>query len=158
MTRSLNETAFRRVYYLTAFQGESCLRESCGPPIGVAKAAAWNGREGRIPRVPPEHLKDRKGHGISDAKIGVFGIAPVSQPRVKRGGEQAGFWQVQQSPRPRTQLHARSDRGGRTRSGDRDGSGPEGAERDFGARNHAAHGSPFFELRSCRIERPDSHL
>src|SRR5258708_10832633 len=151
MTRSLNGTAFRRVYWLTAFRGESCLRESCGPPIGVAEAAAWNGRGERILRVPLAHLKDRKGHGISDAKTGIFGLAPVSQPRVKRGGEQADFWQVQQSARPQTQLHAGSDRGGRARSSDGDGSGPERAGRDSVAGNHATHGLPFFGLRSCRI-------
>jgi len=101
MTRSLNETAFVASISLPAFRGGSCLPESCGPPIGVAEAGRleWKGR--RI-RGTPRASKDRKGHGISDAKNWEFSAStPVHNPRVKRGGEQADFWQVQQaSSRP----------------------------------------------------------
>src|ERR1700757_3836681 len=119
--RNLNPAAFLRASWFMASKGAFCSLHCYGPLIEATRAAAWNGKDERILRVPLAHPKDRKRHGLPHAKTGVFGLAPLPQPRVKRGGEQADFWQVQQPAWPRAQLHAGSDRDGRTRSGDRDG-------------------------------------
>src|SRR5579863_1333482 len=146
MMRSLNPAAFRRDSWFMRSRGASCLLRCSGLPFAATAADGWNGRGARILRLPPAHPKDRRTYGLSDAKTGVFCFAPVSQPRVERGREQADFWQVQQSPWAWAQLHAGSDRGGRAGSRHRDGFGPERVERDSGAGNYTADGPPVSEL------------
>src|SRR5260221_11539082 len=114
MDLNLGRTGFLFVWLLTRYRGVFSLPSSFGHRTEATAAAGLNGRAERILRVPLAHLKDRKGHGLSHAKTGVFRLAPLSQPRVECGGEPADFWQVQQPSWAWAQLHAGSDRGGGT--------------------------------------------
>src|SRR5260370_36795925 len=118
--------------------------------------AKLRGRAGNTPWVPVHQINSR--HGLLNAQTRILCFAPVPQSRALGRGEPARLRQMQQSTWPRPQLHFGSHHCRRTRSGHRNGSRFERAERNSPSRNHATHGSPLFELRTRGTEKQDAHL
>src|SRR5690242_10431770 len=105
----------------------------------------------------PRPGESDQGHGLPDPQSRVFRLALLPQSRIQPGRKPAHFRQVQQPQWSRPQLHAGSDRKGRSRSALRLCGRFETAERSFEQGSAGRARPPLPQQGSARVCHAHSH-